>query len=106
MTLKAKGAAPQDRADACPHCAADLRGTALPAEYLPYFTKGATHFSRKIGVEHPDLYDGVLYWRCPDCGGAWQRYTAGSPLYASAARCIAAANAERDARLPPAEPRR
>lgn len=34
-------------------------------------------FSRLIGVElpygHPDHYDGVSYWQCPDCSEKWAR---------------------------------
>lgn len=29
--------------------------------------------SRVIGVEIQGVYDGVLYWQCPDCGFAWGR---------------------------------
>lgn len=38
-------------------------------------------FSRIIGVElgydHPDHYDGVSFWRCPDCGHDWPRFAKG-----------------------------
>jgi len=30
-----------------------------------------------VGVEVPGVYDGVLYWECPDCGAAWHRWTEG-----------------------------
>lgn len=42
---------------ACPHCNADL------------------HNGRAIGVEIRGVYDGVLFWRCPDCGGSWHRWS-------------------------------
>lgn len=32
-----------------------------------------THYSRVIGHEVPEIYDGVLFWSCPDCGKAWPR---------------------------------
>jgi len=35
-------------------------------------------FSRIIGVElpydHPQHYDGVSFWRCPDCNTMWNRF--------------------------------
>lgn len=40
-------------------------------------------FSRLIGVElpydHPDHYDGVSYWMCPDCNHKWSRFGANDP---------------------------
>ena len=36
-------------------------------------------FRRLIGIElpygHPNRYDGVSYWRCPDCETTWNRFT-------------------------------
>jgi len=32
---------------------------------------GAKYFLRTIGIEHPELYDGILEWECPDCGHRW-----------------------------------
>ena len=40
---------------------------------LPY-GEGKTHFSRIIGVEIRGVYDGVLFWACPECGGTWHRW--------------------------------
>lgn len=35
-------------------------------------------FSRIVGVElaynHPQHYDGVSFWRCPDCKKQWHRF--------------------------------
>lgn len=39
---------------------------------LPY-GEGKTHFRREIGIEIFGIYDGVLFWQCPDCGWAWHR---------------------------------
>jgi hypothetical protein len=33
------------------------------------------HFYRVIGIEDPEVYDGVSWWRCPDCGSEWDRWT-------------------------------
>lgn len=49
--------------DACPKCNADFS----------YEVDGKT-YSRRIGVEVQGLYDGVAYWKCPDCGHNWQRF--------------------------------
>jgi transposase-like protein len=32
-------------------------------------------YSRCIGIEVQGGYDGVSYWRCPDCGAEWDRFT-------------------------------
>lgn len=32
-------------------------------------------WSRIIGIEVPHQYDGVSYWRCPDCGTQWSRWS-------------------------------
>lgn len=32
-------------------------------------------FLRTIGMCVRGVYDGILYWLCPDCGGAWHRWT-------------------------------
>lgn len=37
---------------------------------------GKTHYSRMWGCEIPEVYDGVLIWRCPDCGVSWPRFSA------------------------------
>lgn len=54
----------------CPHCDADLSdGTYL-------------------GHIEPRVYDGVLYWSCPQCGGKWHRWPVGDRLRARAARFV------------------
>lgn len=39
-------------------------------------------FSRLIGVQlpydHPEHYDGVSYWMCPDCKHQWSRFKKGA----------------------------
>lgn len=36
------------------------------------------HFTRLVGVElpltHPQHYDGVSFWQCPDCQATWNRF--------------------------------
>jgi len=62
--------------ETCPRCGVSLQGLPIPQEYLDKGWYGdKTHYSRKIGVEIPTVYDGVLYWMCPDCSWAWNRWT-------------------------------
>jgi hypothetical protein len=56
----------------CPHCGADLNGDLIP-ESARYWGSG-THYGREIGIEVRGVYDGVLFWQCPDCGGKWHRF--------------------------------
>ena len=69
---------------ACPHCGADLRGKQIPEDYLRAGYYGAwdgspRYYERTIGVEIPGLYDGMLFYQCPDCGGRWHRFLAFGP---------------------------
>lgn len=64
--------------DACPHCGASLNGAPIPEEQQDVF--GGTHFRREIGIEVLGVYDGVLYWKCPDCDGTWHRWPEGHAL--------------------------
>jgi hypothetical protein len=66
----------------CPHCNSSLIGDPIPQEYIDrgYYRPGATHFRREIGVEIPGVYDGVLFWQCPDCAGRWHRWPEGHEL--------------------------
>jgi hypothetical protein len=70
------------KTDVCPRCKADLRGKPIPEEYLRAGHYGEWDgepqwYSRTIGVEIPWVYDGVLFWQCPDCGGRWHRWAKG-----------------------------
>jgi len=58
--------------DFCPN-GCDLRADLIPQEYIAkgYYEKGATHYSRLLGIEISGVYDGVLIWNCPDCGLYW-----------------------------------
>lgn len=58
----------------CPHCGSDLSGDPIP-EKEQYLFGGSTHFSRKVGIEIPEQYDGISYWFCPDCKVVWDRFT-------------------------------
>ena len=77
----------------CPSCAADLDGGPIPQEMVEqgWYAPGA-HWSRVIGREVTGVYDGILYWSCPDCGHAWPRWTDGGRLSLAAAKACAEAN--------------
>lgn len=88
-----------ERYDSCPECSASFIGDPIP-EYPHHddcdqqvarsmvmglgprcFCKpygDATHFRREIGHEVRGVYDGVLFWSCPDCGHAWPRWDDGA----------------------------
>ena len=63
--------------DVCPHCGSDQRGEEIPEQSRSFYG-GKTHSSRTLGIEVSGLYDGILFWACPDCGGRWHRWPAGT----------------------------
>lgn len=63
--------------DRCPHCGENLA-----------YKVGSRTFSRAISHEHQGVYDGVLYWSCPFCGGHWHRFPPGDSRHGRAARFI------------------
>lgn len=75
MTVDTGGSLPlrEDDPDGCPLCGVSLLGEPIP-EASRHHYGSSTHFRREMGVE-TDGYDGVLYWVCPDCHGAWPRFT-------------------------------
>lgn len=56
----------------CPHCKVSLLGTPIPEEYLEHYA--GRYYKREIGVEYPEVYDGVHHFQCPDCHGVWGGY--------------------------------
>ncbi|MBQ1047835.1 hypothetical protein KBX50_05100 [Micromonospora sp. C51] len=75
--------------DRCPHCGSDQRGEQIPEEHLRAGWYGEwngepRHFSRTLLVEIRGVYDGGLFWACPDCDGRWHRWPPGSRLHAAA----------------------
>jgi hypothetical protein len=77
--------------DICPACDAFMRGNPIPEEHRRSHYPVYTHYSRLIGVEVRGVYDGILYWRCPDCGHCWNRWPTDHPRHAVAEREIAKA---------------
>lgn len=56
--------------DQCPHCESDQRDG---------------DYRRTFMVEIRGLYDGGLFYECPDCGGRWHRWPEAHWLRAKAA---------------------
>ena len=76
----------------CPHCASSQQGEKIAEKHLHYYN-GLTHYSRTIGVNILGAYDGVLFWKCPDCNFAWQRWSEGTFQHARAIPHIESNNA-------------
>ncbi len=89
--------------EVCPNCHADWKGAQLDpgAVFKGYYghrepcqrkrkwdegydeltpcSCGPRFSSRLVGIElpydHPDHFDGVSFWCCPDCNTRWDRWT-------------------------------
>lgn len=71
--------------DICPHCNANLQGSPIPQASIDAGYYGDdTHFSNVIGIEIRGVYDGVLFWGCPRCGGRWHRWEEGTRQHTAA----------------------
>ena len=57
----------------CPNCKVNLDGDPIPVEIRDHYGD-STHWDRKIGIEDPMGYDGVSWWRCPDCDHVWKAF--------------------------------
>lgn len=68
----------------CPHCGTSLQGAPIPDDLRQHYGD-ATHFQRFIGVEVAGVYDGALFYRCPDCGHPFHRWPEGHELRIKAA---------------------
>lgn len=42
-------------------------------EVASHYGKPDARFSRLVGIQVRGVYDGVLYWECPDCHQRWNR---------------------------------
>lgn len=100
--------------EGCPNCKSDLRGEPIPEKYFEHDRESDTHkrsveahqkyglsgectclpygdlapedrfYSRQMGYEIRGVYDGVLFWGCPDCGHLWSRWESIPDLHAKA----------------------
>jgi len=74
----------------CPHCNSNLEGglifdtffkqygdkeKALETAAMYGATETEGRWGRQIGIEVRGKYDGVSYWKCPDCETVWDRFT-------------------------------
>ncbi len=61
---------------------------------LPYGSRAPEDrfYRREIGVQVSGVYDGVLYWMCPDCGHTWHRFAEGTALYNRAEKAMNVTN--------------
>lgn len=65
----------------CPHCGESMQGEPIPQEYIDKGWYGdSTHYGRAIMHEIRGVYDGGLFFSCPDCGGRWHRWPEGHHL--------------------------
>jgi hypothetical protein len=61
-----------EEADPCPNCGSKGIGPEIPKEDQHMF--GTTHFSTRIGIEDPYVYDGISWWQCGECSHIWKRF--------------------------------
>lgn len=64
----------------CPLCQADL----------DYYDSEGRLLSRAMGMVEQGIYDGILYWQCPFCGGRWHRFEPGTYQYSRAEEYVSA----------------
>lgn len=57
-----------------PKCGTCFDNGDIPKEHHHCYS-APYKWSKLIGVEISERYDGVLIWRCPDCGFMWHRFT-------------------------------
>jgi hypothetical protein len=75
----------------CPWCWTDQRADWVLADIEgvgPHPDKATAPFWRTEDVRIPDVYRGVLFWRCPDCGGSWHAWPAGHRLHTAAEQYV------------------
>jgi len=58
----------------CPECGSSWDGGDIPEDIREHYSE-PFKWSRLIGIEIPEKYDGISYWQCPDCGTKWDRWT-------------------------------
>jgi ribosomal protein L37AE/L43A len=75
MATKKKEHAPIDftRLESCPKCETSWQGKPIPEDQQDLYG-GEKWFSRVIGL-YDVRRDGIIAWRCPDCGTTWDRFT-------------------------------
>lgn len=57
----------------CPKCGVSWDGGPIPADIREHYSP-PYRWSRVIGIEYPERYDGVWEWQCPDCKATFPRF--------------------------------
>lgn len=65
---------PADHYGKCPECGNSWDGGDIPERIRDYYSP-PYKWSRIIGIEIPGGYDGISYYRCPDCPAIWDILT-------------------------------
>jgi len=62
--------------DNCPKCNASWIGGKIPDDIAHHYD--GTHWRREIGIDggYMGIYDGIVAYRCPDCGEEFPRSNA------------------------------
>ncbi|MFW6017000.1 MAG: hypothetical protein ACOCRK_11225 [bacterium] len=63
-----------DKHGKCPECGEDWDGGDIPKKSRKHYSP-PYKWSKLIGVEIPEKYDGVSYWMCPKCKTTRDRWT-------------------------------
>jgi hypothetical protein len=63
-----------DRLFECPVCKCSWDAGDIPEDIREHYSP-PYKYSRLIGIEDPKMYDGVSFWKCPDCNSVWDRFT-------------------------------
>jgi hypothetical protein len=61
-----------DHCGKCPECGSNWDAGPIPEEHKGFYSP-PYRFSRLVGLEFPDKYDGVWEWACPDCDARFPR---------------------------------
>jgi len=68
----------EEEEEICPKCRVSFRGGLIADSVGEKVAKenygGQKYWSRKIGIEDPEVYDGISWWKCPDCEYVWNRF--------------------------------
>ena len=66
--------------DACPYCGFGLNGDLIADKLgekvaIECYGGKDQRWRNEIGVEVSEVYDGTLYYQCPQCSGTWHRWS-------------------------------
>ena len=64
---------PIDTLGKCPKCGVSWDGELIPEDIRHHYPP-PYHWSRVIGIEDTMIYDGIMWWKCPDCKEIFKRF--------------------------------